>query len=134
MNKKVKVDDLAKAIEQSLKDFQGVTDQACVDGVLDTAQEAVKELHLAHPSYTPVYQSWAKYNKGWGIDLKKKKSSVMSIIHNKTEYRLAHLLEKGHALKHGGRKVGETRAFEHIAPVAEKAEKELLENIKKRIE
>lgn len=133
MNKKVKVDDLAKAIEQSLKDFQGVTDQACVDGVLDTAQEAVKELHLAHPAGTPVYQSWAKYNKGWGMDLKKKKSSVMSIVHNKTEYRLAHLLEKGHALKHGGRKVGETRAFPHIEPVAEKAEKELLENIKKRI-
>lgn len=130
MNKKVKVDDLAKEIEQSLKDFQGTTEEACVDGVLDTAQEAVKELHMAHPSGTPVVQSWADYNKGWKIDLKKKKSSVMSIIHNKTKYRLVHLLEKGHALVGGGR----TRAFPHVAPVAEKAEKELLENIKKRVE
>lgn len=134
MNKKVKVDDLAKAIEQSLKDFEGVTEEACNDGVLDTAQEAVKELHLAHPSGTPVVQSWAAYNKGWTIDLKKKKKSVMSIIHNKTKYRLAHLLEKGHALKNGGRVVGQTKAYPHIAPIAEKAEKELLENIKKRIE
>ena len=134
MNKKVKVDDLAKAIEQSLKDFEGVTEDACTEGLLDTAQEAVKELRLVHPSGTPRYQSWADYNKGWSIDLTKKKKSVMSIIHNKTKYRLAHLLEKGHALKHGGRKVGEADPFPHIAPIDEKAQKELLENIKKRIE
>lgn len=134
MNKKVKVDDLAKEIVQTLKEFQGVTEQACQDGVMDTAKEAVKELHMAQPGDTPRYQSWAEYNKGWTISLKKKKASVMSIIHNKTKYRLAHLLEKGHAMKYGGRKVGEADPFPHIAPIAEKAEAELVENIKKRIE
>ena len=32
---------------------------------------------------------------------------------------MTHLLEKGHQLRKGGRKVGNVKAFEHIAPVNE---------------
>ena len=136
MNKKVKVDDLAKEISQSLKDFEGVTDEACAAGVMYTAEEAVKKLRVAHPSGSGEYGSWDKYNRDWGIFQTKtdKRNHIKATVHNKKHYRLTHLLEKGHALKHGGRKVGETRAFPHILPVAKDAEKELLENIKKRIE
>ena len=55
-------------------------------------------------------------------------------IENKTEYRLTHLLEFGHAIRRGGRKIGDARAFEHIAPVAKKAEENLTKNIIKRVE
>lgn len=132
MNKKVKIDDLAKEIAQSLKDFEGVTDEACAAGVMYTAEEAVKKLRSAHPSGSGQYGSWDKYNRDWGIFQTKtdKKNHVKATVHNKNHYRLTHLLEKGHALVGGGR----TRAFPHILPVAEDAEKELLENIKKRIE
>lgn len=129
MNTKTTVDNLAKEIEKSLKEFEGVTDEACAEGVLDTAQDAVKKLHSAHPAGSGEYSSWDSYNKGWTIKEAKKKKSVMAQIHNAKKYRLTHLLEKGHAKVNGGR----TRAFPHIAPVAEAAEKELVENIRKHI-
>lgn len=38
---------------------------------------------------------------------------------NKKHYQLTHLLEKGTSYRKGGRKVGNVKAFEHIAPVNE---------------
>ena len=133
MNKKVTVDNLSSEIMKALKEFEGVTEKDCEDGVLDTAEEAVKELRLA-PGHPPKYQSWKKYDAGWGIDAKFRGKKTTAIVRNKTEYRLTHLLEFGHAIKHGGRKVGEAGAYEHIAPVAKKADENLAKNIIKRVE
>lgn len=132
MSKKVNVDGLAKAIEDVLMDFIDVTDEACEKGVSETAKTAVKELRSAHPSGSGKYGSWdKKYNKGWKVMQTKtdKRYHRKATIHNATDYQLTHLLEKGHALRQGGR----TRAFPHIAPVADKCETELVKNIKKWI-
>ena len=53
------------------------------------------------------------------------------IIHNRTDYQLTHLLEKGHILKRGGRTLGRVPAKVHIAPVEERAIKNLEEAIEK---
>ena len=127
MSKKVKVDDLSKAILTELKNYEGVTEEAAWNGVVETSKEAVQQLRSAHPSGSGKYRSWDKYNKGWTV--KKTKRDKTAQIHNATEYQLTHLLEKGHALVGGGR----TQAFPHIAPVAEKCETELINNIKKNI-
>ena len=133
MNKKVTVDNLSDEIMKSLKEFENVTDKDCEDGVLDTAQEAVKELRLA-PGRPPKYQSWKRYNAGWTIKASFKGKKTSAIVHNKTDYRLTHLLEYGHAIKRGGRKIGEAGAYEHVAPVAKEAEENLVKNILKRVE
>lgn len=132
MNKKVSVDDLAKEIEKTLQEFADATEDGCESGVKKTAKDAVKKLHSANPKGSGKWGSWYKYNHGWTArnEPKKKRKGVLAIIHNKTHYRLTHLLEKGHAKQNGGR----IRAFPHIAPVAEEAEDELLENIRKGIE
>ena len=127
MSKKVKVDDLSKAILEELKNYEGVTEEAAWNGVSDTSKTALQELRSAHPSGSGRYGSWDKYNRGWTV--KKTKRDKTATIHNATDYQLTHLLEKGHAKVHGGR----TRAFPHIAPVAEKCEDELLKNIRKYI-
>lgn len=131
MAKRVKIDDLANEISKTLTDYIGVTEEACVNGVIETADEAVKELHSAHPSGSEEWGSWDKYNSSWAVRKEKGKikKGLLAVIHNKKYYRLTHLLEKGHAKVNGGR----TRAFPHIAPVEEKAEHLLLENIKKGI-
>jgi len=131
MSKKVKVDQLAKEIEKALDDFVGVTEEACDKGVAETAKDAVTSLHNAHPSGSGQYGSWDKYNKGWKVMQTKtdKRYHRKATIHNATDYQLTHLLEKGHAKVNGGR----TRAFPHIAPVAEKCEDELVNNIRKWI-
>lgn len=132
MSKKVTVDELASAIMKELEEFQNVTDEAVEKGVSETAKDAVKKLQNAHPSGSGRYGSWdKKYNKGWKVMQTKtdKRYHKKATIHNATDYQLTHLLEKGHALRNGGR----TRAFPHIAPVAEKCEDELVKNIKKWI-
>ena len=131
-NKKVTIDQLAAEIAKTLKDFEGVTAEACERGVLETAEEAVKELRAARPNPP---NTWKKYDSGWKVkkESKSRGKGVYAIVGNEKHYRLTHLLEKGHAIKHGGRKVGEARAFEHIAPVAERAEADLVKNIKKGI-
>lgn len=128
---KTSVDNLANEIMKTLDEYVGVTEEACERGVKETAKEAVDALHSAHPSGSEEWGSWDKYNKGWAVKNDKKaiKRGLLAIVHNKTHYRLTHLLEKGHAKTNGGR----TRAFPHIAPVAEKAEAELIEKIKKEI-
>lgn len=128
---KIKVDQLTKEIEKALTEFVGVTEEACDKGVRETAKDAVQALRNAHPSGSGQYGSWDKYNSGWRVMQTKtdKRYHRKATIHNATKYRLTHLLEKGHALKNGGR----ARAFPHIAPVAEKCEDELVQNIRKYI-
>lgn len=130
MSKKVTVDNMASAILQELEKYRDVTEEAVEKGVSETAKEAVKELRNAHPSGSGRYGSWDKsYNKGWKVMQTKrdKRYHKKATIHNATDYQLTHLLEKGHALRQGGR----AQAFPHIAPVAEKCEDELIQNIKK---
>lgn len=127
MSKKVSIDDLSKAILEELKNYEGVTEEAAWKGVSDTSQTALKKLRSAHPAGSGEYGSWDKYNRGWTV--MKTKRDKKATIHNATDYRLTHLLEKGHAKRNGGR----TRAFPHIAPVAEACEDELIKNIRKYI-
>ena len=129
MNKKVKPEDLGKEIASILDDFKNVTEEAAEAGVMDTAEKAVADLRAAHPSGSGQWGSWSEYNSGWTMKKEKKGKTTKAIVHNKTKYQLTHLLEKGHAKTNGGR----TRAFPHIAPVAEDAEDRLVLNILKRV-
>lgn len=131
MAKTISVDELSNEIEKALTDFVGVTEDAVEKGVSETAKNAVSELRSAHPAGSGQYGSWDKYNRGWKVMQTKtdKRYHRKATIHNATDYQLTHLLEKGHALVNGGR----TRAFPHIAPIAEKCEDELVQNIKKYI-
>ena len=138
MNKKVTVDELAKAINDTLTDFVGVTEEACEKGVLETADDALKALRAANPKGSGEYSSWSKnYDRGWTIrkeyPKRMKAKGILAILWNPVHYRLTHLLEKGHAIKRGGRKIGEAQAFPHIEQVAERAEGELLFNIRKNL-
>lgn len=131
MAKTISVNELSKEIEKALADFVSVTEDAVDKGVSETANDAIKALRSAHPAGSGQYGSWDKYNKGWKIMQTKtdKRYHRKATIHNATDYQLTHLLEKGHAKVNGGR----TRAFPHIAPVADKYEDELVQSIRKYI-
>ena len=119
---------LANAIMKALEEFEGVTEEAARAGITETAKQAAEELKEAQPAGSGQYGSWEAYNNDWApTKTTANKKSFGAIVHNKKHYQLAHLLENGHALRNGGR----TRAFPHIAPVAERAEDNLLKNIRK---
>lgn len=128
----IPVDKLDKEFMDILETFRNATDEVVDQAVTMTAKESVQELKNAHPAGSGQYGSWDKsYNKGWKVMQTKtdKRYHKKATIHNATDYQLTHLLEKGHALRNGGR----ARAFPHIAPVAEKAEQTLLQRIKQGI-
>ena len=131
MSTTVSPDKLSSEITKILKEYIDVTEDACAEGVIEAANEVVSALHEAKPAGSGVYGSWDAYNADW--DRKKlkrgKKGEYTEVVYNKKHYQLAHLLENGHALPGGGR----SRAFPHIAPVAEQAENTLLDTIKKHI-
>lgn len=131
-NKNVSVNELSNVILEYLENFKDVTEEACKSGVIETADDAVKELRNAHPPGSGQFRSWDEYNKGWAkrtSTQKTKSGGIQAIVWNEKHYQLTHLLEKGHATRDGGR----TQAFKHIAPVEQKCEEELLRNIKKNI-
>ena len=134
---KIDANQLTNEIMRTLKDYAKVTEEAAARGVIETADQAVAELQQANPQGVPEgtaghYRPWNKYNKGWKRTKlsKDRKGVYVECVHNATEYRLTHLLENGHAKSNGGR----TNAFPHIAPVAEKAQESLYQNIMKNIE
>jgi bacteriophage HK97-gp10 putative tail-component len=70
------------------------------------------------------------YKKGWRVKPQSRRGRKIYIVHNKTDYQLTHLLEKGHALRRGGRQIGQTREFPHIKPAAKLAVDDFLDRLK----
>lgn len=66
------------------------------------------------------------YAKGWTVKTEKGFGEIKCTIHNKTDYQLTHLLEKGHLTRNGSK----TRAVVHIKPVEESLKEEYESNIK----
>ena len=86
----------------------------------EVAKETVDELKKTSPKLT------GSYRKGW----RKKQTfanerTKRNTVYNQTDYQLTHLLEYGHASRNGGR----VKAIQHIAPVEQKAIKDLRERI-----
>ena len=87
----------------------------------EIGKEGVKQLKQTSPTLTKSYR------KGWR--LKKEKDRV--IIHNKTDYQLTHLLEKGHANDKGG---GRTPPSIHIAPAEQRVVDEYIRKVEQAIQ
>lgn len=121
---KVSIDALASEVNKIMTEFETATDESIEKAMKTASKMAVEELKVANPAGSGKYGDWKEYNKGWkATKQSKKRKYPITYIHNATHYQLAHLLEKGHAIvnkKQGGRT--KTESFEHIAPVAEKAE------------
>lgn len=79
----------------------------------EVAKEAVKKLKSTSPG--------TKYPKGWAYKLERGRLRVSATVYGKSgTYQLAHLLEKPHALRGGGR----STPIVHIKPVEEWAMEE----------
>jgi hypothetical protein len=129
---KINPDELAKAVTDIMSEFVGATEDNIAGAVLRVSERTASELRsVTPPNDAPVYRSWSAYLADWDTTkLSVNKKGLYSVaVHNKRHYQLAHLLENGHALRQGG----STRAFTHIAPIAEKSEEQLMAEIKKGI-
>lgn len=96
------------------------------EGIERIAKEVAKEDVNKLKNTTNTYKVRSgKYNKGWtSTNVDKSRYSFNYVVHNKTDYQLTHLLEKGHRIiGRDGTVKGQARAFPHIAPVEEVSNK-----------
>ena len=104
------VDAMADEIMKGLTDYADLADTSMKKVVRKTAKSVKDEISANAPKRTGAY------SKSWTAKKTKENShSLEMIVHSKNRYQLAHLLEKGHAKRGGGRVSGKP----HIAPAEE---------------
>lgn len=114
------IENLNSEILKELQRYSNLVEDDLQQAIADSSKELVQDLKNHSPERT------GDYAKGWAI---KKKGKLRNIVHNKTEYRLTHLLEKGHAKRGGGRVAAQV----HIAPAEQRAIADFLERIERAI-
>lgn len=119
MLKMTSIDDMASEIMKGLTEYADLADMKMKKSVRKTATSVKKEISANAPKKTGAYA------KSWTAKKTNENShSLEMIVHSKNRYQLAHLLEKGHAKRGGGRVAGKP----HIAP-AEENGVQMLENL-----
>ena len=102
-----------------LKEYATLASTEVKKAVRKSAKTVKDQISSNAPSRTGAYkESWVATKQS------ESSQSLQMVVHSKNRYQLAHLLEKGHAKRGGGR----VAARPHIAP-AEQAGIELLQSL-----
>ena len=124
MARKVKINGLADAIKDSLKEYADMSSEKVKTAVKEAGKTVKKEIEMSAPKDT------GDYSKSWAVkNVRETSSSLEVAVHSKSRYQLAHLLEFGHAKRGGGRVSGKV----HIASAEEKGIKQFEEDLKKTL-
>ena len=125
MSRKVSIDGLADAIMTELNEYKDLSTEDMKKDVRKAAQTVKKDIQANAPRKS------GKYAKSWSVKTDKETNeTLVLVVHSKTKYQLAHLLEKGHAKRGGGR----TAAQPHIAPAEEHGMEELEDSIRRDLQ
>lgn len=124
-NKTVQVGNLGHQIKILLDQYTEEVQEAIKMAVPEIANEARKQVVANAKKY-----KWKEYPQGWAVQKTIGVNFVSAVVHNKTHYRIAHLLENGHTVKNGTGRIGagkktEVEGFPHIAEVEEWANEEM---------
>lgn len=111
--------EMADAINEGLKEYATLASTEVKKAVRKSAKTVKEQIQSGAPSRT------GRYKESWVATKQSESSqSLQMVVHSKNRYQLAHLLEKGHAKRGGGRVAGRP----HIAP-AEQAGIEQLQSL-----
>ena len=124
MSRTIRIENLDDAVSELLEEYADVTAETLKTAVNNAGNLAKKEIQATAPKQT------GQYAKSWKARKTRETSTNYQVtVYSSSRYRLAHLLEHGHAKRNGGR----VRAFPHIAPAEEKAEDQLLSELERRL-
>lgn len=131
MSKTVSIDALASEIDSIFAEFTELTNVQVQDAVMETANDMAKDISSRASG---LFGGTGKYAKSWRAKEDAERITRLNVAAavvyaNANGYRLAHLLEKGHAKRGGGRVAGRP----HIAPAEEAAKDTLVEKIKMKL-
>lgn len=120
---RIAINELSAKINQCLADYSDETQETVRNAVDKSSKDCVKQLKKTSPKRT------GRYAKGWTRTAKLSGSKPMATVHNKN-YRLPHLLEKGHAKVNGGRVEGRPHIAQAESKAAEEFEKLVVEGVR----
>ena len=124
MSRTIRIENLDEAVSELLEEYADVTAETLKTAVNNAGNLAKKEIQATAPKQT------GQYAKSWKARKTRETATNYQVtVYSSSRYRLAHLLEHGHAKRNGGR----VRAFPHIAPAEEKAEEQLLSELERRL-
>lgn len=124
----VKIDDMADLITEYMSNYsQDVTTgiKKAIDVVAEEVNQEIKD-HITFKEHSGKYVKAFRIKTSYEDNFNKRKTWYVA----NGQYRLTHLLEKGHAIRNGGR----TKKFEHIKYGEELAQKRMEELAKEAIE
>lgn len=118
----IDVDDLADEVMKGLQEYSTLAADTMKKAVRKAGNTVKKDIKENAPERT------GKYKDSFKVTRRKETANVLEItVHSKDQYHLAHLLEKGHAKRGGGR----VSAIPHIAPAEEKGVRQLISEIER---
>lgn len=112
--------DIGKEIAKALREYTQEVTESLEEIKMEEAKETIKDIRSGVDQQGIILTG--DYRKGWA----RRKMGTAQVVHNRTDYQLAHLLEKGHAKVGGGR----VRAYPHI----EQAEQAMIKRYEDKVE
>lgn len=126
MSESISTDKLAAEIMKQMKEYTEEVKETTQKVAMEVSGKAAKKLR----ENSPKSKNGGTYAKNWTRTTDK---YGITVYNKSPTYRIAHLLEKGHQLKRGGRKIGEVRAYPHIEEVEQEYIKEYVEELERRL-
>jgi len=126
MAQKIAITELSAAVLEQLEGYRDVAIDAMNEAVKDAGETVVKEINERASS---LFKG-KKYARSWKAEETAHTALGAEVtVHSPSQYRIAHLLEHGHAKRGGGRVEGKP----HIAQAEEAGEKKLIEDLEKAL-
>lgn len=111
---------LPQAIAEVLEEYQGEVYGVTREVVVDCAKKGVEAVKAESKQFNPKNApKKGRYYTGWTYIIDEDRLHCGAVLHNQKYGGMVHLLEKGHALRIGGRTYDDTNAFPHALPVQE---------------
>lgn len=128
--KRIQPVDLSATVSQILEDYGADVGEILDEAIIDTAEDAVHKLRAVQ-RFAPDGNPTGAYSSSWTMEpMRVSRYQISYLIYNENHYRLAHLLEYGHAKANGGR----VSAYPHIAKINTEINVELVRNFTRRLE
>ena len=115
--------DISRTISEFMRECIDENEEALLERSKSAAKSAVKALRQESRKRSGAYA------KDWASKVESGETGVEATVYNRKHYQLTHLLENGHAKVNGGR----TRAYPHIAPAEEFAERQLEQLLQRKL-
>lgn len=120
----LKVADLENAIMKELQEYKQEVTDGLKQEVAEVAKECVADIKQMAP------KRFGKYRRSWRATVAYEGSDdIRIVVHSVKHYRLAHLLEHGHAGP-GGTSKGSSSPIPHISIAERRAAEKLFKKVK----